>query len=266
MNKLNINKRLLTCLLASSITILSITGCDKEKSDTLPEDAEIIDSNDENELESGITKEIEIPNESFKLEAHYQCVGLKDKKWRITDNKKMLMSINTTELPEDTKVWIDNIHIDTSIVSTQPMFNGVIQDTMDDRIHNSTMVGFPISNTLKYLGINQIEGQNDTFIQGTVYAYHGYGNGSVSEKRFLESDYLEKGVYANHIGIIYGLLIQGKDDPEPRGIDVYDDIYVRVYDTVKFEDDNNGRITYRKYNIDGSYETLSEEKAKVNKK
>lgn len=224
------------------------------------DNADIIDSNDENELETGITKQLEIPNESFKLEAHYECVGLKDKKWRITDDKKMLLSINTAGLPEGTKVWIDNIHIDTSIVATVPQFNGVMQDTMDDRIHNSTMMGFPISDTTKFLSINQIEGQSDTFIQGTVYAYQGTGGGSVEQQRFLESNYLEKGVYANHIGIVYGLLIQGKDDLEPRGIDVYDDIYIRVYDTIEFED--NGKITYSVYDTDGNYEEKSPDELK----
>lgn len=38
--------------------------------------------------------------------------------------------------------------------------NGILQDTMDDRIHNSLMLGFPISDDVCHIGINQIEGQN----------------------------------------------------------------------------------------------------------
>ena len=73
---------------------------------------------------------------------------------------------------------------------------------MDDRVHNAQMVGFPISDTNTYSNVNSIEGQNQTFMQGSFYGFNGYSSGSISEKRYVESDYLSGGVYANKINSV----------------------------------------------------------------
>ena len=73
--------------------------------------------------------------------------------------------VTRTDGVTDEKVYIDNIHTDTSICSYYAQIDGVMQDTMDDRIHNSLILGFSISDTNSYRGINQIEGQNDTFVK-----------------------------------------------------------------------------------------------------
>ena len=97
--------------------------------------------------------------------------------------------------------------------------NGITQDSMDDRIHNSLMYGFPISDTVSFYAVNEIEGQNDTFIHGSSLGFSGYSSGYVDEERYVETDYLEGGVYANKISSAYGLLIQNGDN-EPYGVDV----------------------------------------------
>lgn len=172
-----------------------------------------------------------------------------------------MLTINTVGLPENTKVWIDNIHMDTSIVGTQKKMDGITQDTMDDRIHNSKMIGFPISNEIKLYTTNSIEGQDKDFIQGTFFGLSGYSStGEFKQERYEESDYLEKGVYANKISSIFGLLVQGPNEKEPHGVDISDDINIRVYDTVSVQKGDN--IEYRKYNDDGSYEVVKKEEAK----
>ena len=107
--------------------------------------------------------------------------------------------VTRTDGVTDEKVYIDNIHTDTSICSYYAQIDGVMQDTMDDRIHNSLILGFSISDTNSYRGINQIEGQNDTFVKGFASGYNGYHSASITEQRFLESDFLKNGVYANKI-------------------------------------------------------------------
>jgi len=59
-------------------------------------------------------------------------------------------------LPEGYKVWIDNVHIDTFVEATNPYFNGILQDTMDDRVHTSLIMGFPIDNDTYYSSSNLI--------------------------------------------------------------------------------------------------------------
>ncbi len=55
------------------------------------------------------------------------------------------------------------------------------------------------------------EGQNTTFIDSFMFGYNGITSVSLPEKRFLESDYLKSGVYANKISSIIDLVII-KDD------------------------------------------------------
>ncbi|MDE5586789.1 MAG: hypothetical protein K2I72_00265, partial [Bacilli bacterium] len=107
--------------------------------------------------------------------------------------------------------------------------DGIKQDTMDGGVHNSTLPGFLIGNDTCYYGINEIDGQNDDFIHGSFIGFESYSSGSVTEKRRMESEYLEKGVYANKISSAYTLLVKGPNDKGYRGITVGDDIYIQVY-------------------------------------
>lgn len=225
-----------------------------------------IDSNSEEDIISGFTKELKVPGEDFKLRVKYDCIELgENKKWTITSDKKIMLTISTVGLPEDTKVWIDNIHMDTSIVGTQKKMDGITQDTMDDRNHSPKMTGFPISDDIKLYSVNSIEGQDKDFVQGTFYGLSGYSSsGTLKQERYEESDYLEKGVYANKIASIFGLLVQGPNEIEPHGVDTWDDINVRVYDTVAVKVDD--KIEYRKYADDGSYKVVEKDKAKTKSK
>ena len=106
--------------------------------------------------------------------------------------------------------------------------DGITQDSMDDRIHNSQLIGFPISDTMVYNGVNAIEGSNQTFISGSFYGFYGYTNGSISERRYTEEDYMEAGVYANKIQAVYDLLIKDGDEPNFRNVSVPSDFLVSV--------------------------------------
>ncbi len=153
--------------------------------------------------------------------------------------------------------------MDTSIVATTAMFNGIIQDTLDDRIHNSLLLGFPIDNQNSYYGINVIEGQNDEFLEGVAHGYNGYATGTVTTQRRLESDYLEKGVYANKINTAVGLLIEDTQTGSIRGVDVDSTLIIEANNQVTFEEKDD-YVTYEYAN--GKYAEVSREPVKAKTK
>ena len=263
--KLIVNKKLLKkicCLTTLSTLSLTITGCDDKEIGTNSDISyDVIDTYND-ELENGITQEIDVPNENFKLIVDYECQLQENQKWTITDDKNINMEIKTSGVTNE-KVYIDNIHTDTTICSYYSSVNGILQDSMDDRIHNSLMEGFSISDSNSYVGINHIEGQNETFIKGSVYGFSTYISGTVDEERFLESDYLEQGVYANKISSVIDLIIDKGD--EKTFVSVPSEVQVSVWPYVKFNDSElNGSndIYYKYYYLDDDNEMTYEELTK----
>ena len=251
MKNLNIRKTFVALALAGAM-VLSFTGCDAVVyNDSIEEVYDVIDSQGENV--SILPQVLDVPGEDFKLVIEYSLDEDTSKKWTITDNKKLFTRVYTKGLEEGTKVYIDNVHTDVSIVSTKETMNGILQDTMDDRIHNSLMYGFPISDDVSFYAVNVIEGQNDTFIKGSFHGFNGYSSGSVEEQRYTEKKYLENGVFANKISSSYGLLIQVGDN-EPYGVDVSSDVVVLAYNKIVTEY-SSGKKEIRTYNRDGSYTT-----------
>lgn len=247
----------LTIALSAS-TVLS--GCGEGVS-VIEDATEIYDTIDSNDGEIEIEPQVlDVKGEDFKLVVEYDLDEDTSKKWRITDNKKIYTEVYTEGLDKDTKVWIDNVHTDTTLVASNEIMNGITQDTMDDRIHNSLMYGFPISDTVKYSGSNQIDGQNDTFISGSFYGFNGYSSGSIDEQRYTEENYLEHGVYGNKISSTYDLLIQ-KGDNEPYVTSVDSDIVVIAYNIITKSDGDTYK--YYQYNRDGSYEEIDKPKTKT---
>ena len=249
------------CAALAMAASLVLTGCGE--STYVPvtaNETNTIDSNSNGEMDA-ISKVITVPRENFQLSVGYSIVppeGVNedDFKWRVTNDKNLNIEVHTVGLPEGYRVWIDNVHIDTFIEATDPYFNGITQDTMDDRVHSSLIMGFPISDTTYYSSTNLISGQDKDFIEGTFRAYcsdsDGYAKGEVRQQRYVDEDYLKKGVYANKIGLIYGLLIQGPNDPEPYGVDVPDEVHVYVYNRVEKYDSMKGAISVYEYDMNGN--------------
>ena len=241
--------------------VFTLTGCmEREVSTNANTSYDVIDTTSNEALENGITQIIDVPGESFKLVVNYQCELQEDERWTVTSDKQINTEIRTDGLPAGTQVYIDNVHTDTTICSYYPQVDGVTQDTMDDRIHNAQMLGFPISDSNAYVGINQIEGQNETFISGFVHGYNGYSSGSVSEKRFLESDYLEKAVYANKITSIIDLIIVKGENM--TCVSVPSEVQVSVWPFIERQKSDGTkyyRYYYLKDNGTMTYEELSED-------
>ena len=264
---LKLNKKAAAILLAASMSC-GLVGCGETEMSS-PNIYDTIDTNtDSDSLTNGHRQVKSVDGEDFDLVIDYKCDLENEENWTITSDKKLTMEIKTENLPKDYKVYIDNIHTDTSIIASNSAFNGVLQDTMDDRIHNSLMLGFPINDDFGYNGKNEIEGQNETFIQGTVYAYNGYGSGSIEEKRRTESDYLEHGVYGNKISSIIDLLIHTPEmeEGEYKAVSVSSDIVIKCCNYVRIQKDN-GDIYYKVYTIDENGEVTDKDtKENPNKK
>lgn len=234
---------------------ISLTGCGPTELAPDNSDLDVLSTNADNfsDLSSGVQQIKQIDGESFQLVINYYS---NDKEWHINSNKNLYFSMKTMNLPENLEVYIDNIHMDTSIVSSKAGYNGIKQDSMDDRIHNSLMLGFPISDTENYTGINTIEGENQEFIQGYFYGYKHYEHGEIEQKRRLESEYLEDGVYANRIDSVIDLIIVDKETGKPlRQKSIDSQLLVEINNVVTFESGGE-KITY-KYNRDGSKTQIS---------
>lgn len=248
----------LTPILLSMVMIgsgIALTSCSVTELAPDNSDVDMLTTNVDNtsDLSSGVQQIKEIEGEKFQLVINYYS---NEKKWHINANKNLYFSMKTQNLPDNLEVYIDNIHMDTSIVSTKAGYNGIKQDSMDDRIHNSVMLGFPISDTEKYYGINTIEGENQEFIQGYFYGYKHYEHGEIEEKRRLESEYLEDGVYANRIDSVIDLIIVDKETGKPlRQKSIDSQLLVEINNVITFES-NGEEVTYR-YNRDGSSEKIS---------
>ena len=230
-------------ILTATISLSTLSGC-VEKELAPQEEYDIVKeiTIDNNGLSTtGLKQELEVPGETFTIITEYRRDNSEDRQWLVTADKFLYLTVYTKGLPDDTEVYIDNIHIDTSIVSKYASVNGIIQDTMDDRIHNSQMIGFPIGNDIRYYGVNAIEGCNQDFIKGTFYGYNGYSSGTIKEKRYTEADYRELKVYANKFQIVIDLLIKGPNDKDYRNVSINTDFIVEVsQEPIEYE--KNGKV------------------------
>ena len=236
-------------VLCAGLVAVCLSGCiDREIATNANVSYDVIDTLDNELATTGIQQIIDVPGESFKLVVNYHCVLPDNARWTITSDKEMYMDVCTEGLDPSMEVYIDNVHIDTTIRSHYPSVDGITQDTMDDRVHNAQMIGFPISDTNTYSSVNSIEGQNQTFMQGSFYGFNGYSNGTISEERYVESDYLKAGVYANKINSVIDLIIK-KSDGIITCVSVPSTIGVSVWPYIE-RVDSNGVSTYRYYYFD----------------
>lgn len=251
------------CVLMTVAVVGTLSGCiERELATNTNVSYDIIDTMDTDALKKGLQQIIEVPGENFKLVVEYKCELQEGERWIVTSDKKINMEVRTDGVDDTTtKVYIDNIHTDTTICSRFPTVDGITQDSMDDRIHNSLMLGFPIADDVSYVGINEIEGQNQTFISGAYMGFNGYSSGSVSERRYKESEYLEKGVYANKITSIIDLIIVKGD--QKRTVSVPSEVQVSVWPFIQVINEE-GNLVYRYYTYDDKegnmvYTDLSED-------
>ena len=132
--------------------------------------------------------------------------------WRITDSKYLNMGARISET--NATVLVEHVHIDISLKSTKERMDGWPQDSMDDKLHTGSKIGFWITEKYPYENIFAIEGFSQTLINGWGFFIAGYGAMSVDEQRLTEKNIVNiGGVYGNKIQVVYDLLIRYPDEP-----------------------------------------------------
>lgn len=237
-NKQNLLRLKMCALALSGALSTSLVGCsvaDATESETNSKVNQLIlEQTDMNDIENGVTQTLDVPNNNFNIVINYNFNLLENEKWTVCDNKNVTLEIKTKNLKKGMKVYVDNIHMDTFILSTKSYFNDILQDTMDDSVHNSSMLGFPISNNVSYIGFSQIRGQSDMFLNEYASGVSGYNSKTIPKKRRTESDYLSEGVYANKISSVIDLIIIDENDVTSC-VSVHSSLIVPIWPFVKFK-------------------------------
>lgn len=97
---------------AAILSLPVTSGCTVDVELAPQESYEAIDPNQlsgSNPLENTLVKTLDIPEENFKLVAEFGCDSASEQAWRITSDKDLYIKAYTKGLPEDTKVFIDNV-------------------------------------------------------------------------------------------------------------------------------------------------------------
>ena len=111
---------------AGSLAI-SLCGCtSREVATNANVTYDVIDTMDQDLVNQGIQQILDVPGEDFKLVVNYRCILDNNARWTITSDKLMYMDVCTQGLKDDTQVYIDNVHIDTTIRSVYPTVDGRI--------------------------------------------------------------------------------------------------------------------------------------------
>jgi len=188
------------------ITVASLTGCFGEELSPVTNLPTL-----NNALATGkLTIESEV--EDFIFVTEYST-PYDTSLWRITDSKSLFMKAYLKS-PVDATILVEHVHIDINIQSVKARLDGWPQDTMDDKLHTGSQLGFWITDEYPYENIFAIEGFSQTLIDGWGWFLGGYGHLDVDEKRLTEKNLIERGgVYGNKIQIVYDLLIKYPDDP-----------------------------------------------------
>ena len=71
-------------------------------------------------------------------------------KWRITDNKILYIKLEILDMPEGATILVEHMHADCFIHSYFEDIDGLLQDTMDDKIHGGSTPGFLVSTSYPY--------------------------------------------------------------------------------------------------------------------
>lgn len=240
----------------SMLLASSVYGCAEEPEAVPNEEYDMIDPSgsivdDEGDLlfDTGVTKELPIKGETFKLVVTFSYDYAKTRSWNITTDKFLNYAVNTDGLPAGYEVYVDNVHIDAFVKANNYQLDGIRQDTMDDRIHNALMYGFPISDSAVYYGIDLIEGMNQEFIDISYYGFYYnsyyYGGSSVEKRRYTESDYMDYGAYGNKIATVIDLLIKGPNDKDFRAVSVSTDFVI-------FASNERAILNYKKLSTSGN--------------
>ena len=205
------NKTIILTTIFSIITItalISLTGCIEEETSLVPDYLPTL----LNDLENGqltITNNIENITFQTKYSTPYNTSA-----WRITDSKTLTMELFLQSAPHNTTIFVEHVHCDINLKAKYAGVDGMLQDTMDDKLHSGNQPGFWISENHSYKNIFAIEGYSQTIIDGWGWMVGSYGAMNIRSERLTEKNLMnEGGVYGSKIQIVYDILIKYDNEP-----------------------------------------------------
>ena len=219
-------KKIIAQLIVMMLVIVFFAGCIEEEKVTVPDYLPVLI----NDLESG---ELIIENEveNFTLVAKYST-DYDATEWRITDSKTLLMQVYAEDLLENATIMIEHMHADISLKSKYAGMDGMLQDSMDDKLHTGEQLGFWITEDYPYENIFAIEGYSQTLIDGWGWMVGSYGSMSIREERLTENNLVDEGgVYGNKIQIVYDILIKYEGEQYYHARSIVNEFLIPLGDT-----------------------------------
>lgn len=144
--------------------------------------------------------------------------------WKITDNKDLLLFLEIVNQPVDVIVYVEHMHADVTIHAYEEQLDGLLQDTMDDKLHAGDQPGFWVDPYHRYEEIFAVEGYSKWLIEGWMWFYSGWGSGKTDERRLTEENIIKAGAVGSQITVVYDILIE-KDGRFSKEV-FKDEIYV----------------------------------------
>lgn len=144
--------------------------------------------------------------------------------WKITDNKDLLLFLEVVNQPSDVIVYVEHMHADVTIHAYEEQLDGLLQDTMDDKLHAGDQPGFWVDPVHRYEEIFAVEGYSKWLIEGWMWFYSGWGSGKTDERRLTEENIIKAGAVGSQITVVYDILIE-KDGRFSKEV-FKDEIYV----------------------------------------
>lgn len=177
-----------------------------------------------------------LDNGRITLRTFYTCSY---DEWHITDNKDIIMKLSVITQPDDCKIYVEHMHSDVMLHGYNEILDGILQDTMDDKMHTGTEPGFWVSPAHDYNEIFAIEGYTQWLIEGWSFYYSGYGQGYVETKRLSEDNLIRNKIVGSEVVCVYDIIVETEDGDCYKYI-VKDNFYVKITDqhnTATFTDD-----------------------------
>jgi len=176
-------------------------------------------------ITEGISFEHELVNGQVKIKTSYWS-DYGNGTWKITDNKNLWIKLEVVEQPENWTILIEHMHADCIVEATQRMVDGILQDTMDDKLHVGTQAGFYVDEKRPYYECFSVEGYSKWLIDAWMFIFSGYGFGGATEKRLTEKNIRNMGAIGSEFAIVYDILIYENDRNYFYKEIIYDDFIV----------------------------------------
>lgn len=162
--------------------------------------------------------------------------------WKITDNKNVGIYLFVEKQPEGTTILVEHMHADCLICSNRTEFNGIKQDTMDDKMHTGPQEGFYVSPEYPYSCIFAIEGYTQYLLSIWGFMWGDFGWMSGTEKRLTEDTLKHYGTKGSELMVVFDLLIKHEGEEFYHTVSFMDDFI--VYFNGAFQENPGSRAEF----------------------